>query len=313
MCPVGLAVARHPVMERTLRFFRNVLRYRPVDFLYAAVAQHFVQPYQRLARLGEEYRTADGPVDAVGDAEEHLPRFAVALLDEGFYHLFEARFARRVALHELSGPFVDGDEVVVLVEDVPGGESSRESIVCHISVLMRCRRPFSGGLSEAERERHQAGGTVHDRGALPAAHNDAEGGTLSPHRVQHYLPASAARATLRIVRDGGDGQSRYPVFRVGGQVAEKQHPFGAEARRKHFAFLVRGGDYPSARQPGGGPNAVAREGGIGALGRFAGLFDKEPLLRRCAVRQGVLPVRECVLFFHGLPCRRMFRHADRQR
>lgn len=100
--PVGLAVARHPVTERTLRFFRNVLRYRPVDFLYAAVAQHFVQPYQRLARLGEEYRTAGRAGRCGGRRREHLPRFAVALLDEGFYHLFEARFARRVALHELS-------------------------------------------------------------------------------------------------------------------------------------------------------------------------------------------------------------------
>ncbi len=101
-------------------------------FRNASLAQHFVQPRQRLAGLGEEYRAAYGAVYAVGYPEEHLARFAVAFFDESLDRIFEARFACRVALYELSGPFVYGDEVVVLVEDVGGGEPTGESFVCHI-------------------------------------------------------------------------------------------------------------------------------------------------------------------------------------
>ena len=114
---IRFAVADEVVHQFSFGLLRPVLGQSPVDFTDFAVFDQFVHTRQRLAGLGEKHGSADRTVDAVHDAEEHVARFVVAHVDERFDFVFEGRIAGRVGLHQLSGTFVDYDQVVVFVQD----------------------------------------------------------------------------------------------------------------------------------------------------------------------------------------------------
>ena len=85
------------------------------------VTEHRIQALQGLGRLREQADAAHGAVQAVRDAHEHLARLGVALGDEGLERLAHWLVARLVPLDNLTCPFVENEQVVVLKEN-PGRE-----------------------------------------------------------------------------------------------------------------------------------------------------------------------------------------------
>ena len=89
--------------------------------MHFSVTEHRIQPLQGLGRLRKEADAAHGAVQAVRDAHEHLARLAVTLGDEGLERLAHRLVARLVALDNLTCPFVENEQVIVLKEN-PGRE-----------------------------------------------------------------------------------------------------------------------------------------------------------------------------------------------
>ena len=110
-------VAGHPVLEEGLRFLRLPAAEGKVGLVDRARTEEFRQALERLACLCKEADAADGTVQAVGDAHEDFSGFPVALRDKSFQRLRQAFIPGLVSLHDFSRPFVQCQDVVVLIED----------------------------------------------------------------------------------------------------------------------------------------------------------------------------------------------------
>ena len=119
---VGPAVAEDIVAQFAALGFGPVLGQRPIDLADAPLANHFVEPHQRLGGLGEKHCPAHRAVDAVHHAEKHLAGLAVALLDEAFYPVLQRTLARGVGLHQIAAVLVDYQQVVVFIKNIVGRE-----------------------------------------------------------------------------------------------------------------------------------------------------------------------------------------------
>ena len=71
---------------------------------------------KRLAGLGKDHYAAHWAVQSVDYTAENVAGLVVALLEIDFYLVTERGVACFVALHYLSRPFVEGYEVVVLID-----------------------------------------------------------------------------------------------------------------------------------------------------------------------------------------------------
>lgn len=115
---VEFLVADEVVFEVAFGLRGLVLDHGVVDLAAVALLEDFVHAREGLAGLGEEDDAADGTVEAMDDTTEDIARLAVALLEESLDFVGHAGVASLVALDNLAGALVDGDEVVVFVEDV---------------------------------------------------------------------------------------------------------------------------------------------------------------------------------------------------
>ena len=118
---VKLLVAGHPVCEKGRFRRRLAAAQRPIGLMDLPRTEHRIQPLQGLGRLGEKDKPAHGTVKAVRDAHEHLAGLAVPLGDEGLERLAHGLITRLVTLDNLTCPFVENEQVVVLKEN-PGRE-----------------------------------------------------------------------------------------------------------------------------------------------------------------------------------------------
>jgi len=136
---VLLLVADEPVLEDRLLLRGSSAAQGPVGFVDIAVPEHGAEPFEGLARLGEKDDAADRTVDPVGDAEKDLAGLRVPLRDEGLERLGEGLVTGFVALGDLPDPFVENEQVVVLIQDAGRdvgifrlAELSVNHGVCHI-------------------------------------------------------------------------------------------------------------------------------------------------------------------------------------
>ena len=92
-----------------------------VVFLLEIAAFHqFVHACQCFAGLGEDDHTAHWAVQSVDHAAEHIAGFVVTLFKKCLNLFRQTGVATLVALHQLSGQLVDGQEVVVFVNNLVG-------------------------------------------------------------------------------------------------------------------------------------------------------------------------------------------------
>lgn len=106
----------HEEMPETSRFGRGtVLSNSPIDFADTSVFDRLVHARERLARFGEQDRSADRAVDPVYDAQKDGSGFAVADADHLLDFVLESRIARRIGLDQLAGALVHDDQMVVFV------------------------------------------------------------------------------------------------------------------------------------------------------------------------------------------------------
>jgi len=74
---VELLVAHQPVLQQPFGALWSGAAKGPVGLVDSAFAEHRGEALQRLGSLGEDDYAADGTVQPVGDAHEHLPGLGV--------------------------------------------------------------------------------------------------------------------------------------------------------------------------------------------------------------------------------------------
>ena len=115
---MGLVVALHAlevVGERSLLFGWLLAHHGPVGLVDLALAEQFVHARQPFAGACHYHQAAGGPVDAVRHAQENIARLVIFFLDPLLHRIDERRVTGAVALHQLTGTFVDDDDVVVFI------------------------------------------------------------------------------------------------------------------------------------------------------------------------------------------------------
>ena len=100
---------------------RAGLHHGPVLLGHPALTEQLGQALQGLGGAGEQHHPAGGPVQAVRDPDEHAARLGVLGLQVFLELLGEGLVPGLVPLHDVRGPFVHGDQVVVLVQDLQVG------------------------------------------------------------------------------------------------------------------------------------------------------------------------------------------------
>ena len=94
-----------------------LLCYRPIEFADLLLREHLVESRQGLARPGEKDDSAHGSVDTVDDAHEDVAGLCVFLFDVLLHVVEQGAVSGLVGLDDFAGLLVDGDYVVVFVED----------------------------------------------------------------------------------------------------------------------------------------------------------------------------------------------------
>ena len=103
-------------MPEAPRFGRGtVLCNSPIDFADLPAFDRLVHARERLARFGEQDRSADRAVDPVNDAQKDGSGLAVADADHFLDFVLEGRVVRRIGLDQLAGALVHDDQMVVFV------------------------------------------------------------------------------------------------------------------------------------------------------------------------------------------------------
>ena len=85
--------------------------------MHLSLGKHLVQAGKGLRSAGEDDETADGTIEAMGDAEEDGSRLVIFFFQIVFHQLRERPIASLVALDDLAALFVDDDDVIILVEN----------------------------------------------------------------------------------------------------------------------------------------------------------------------------------------------------
>lgn len=110
------SVGDEVIGEAPFRQVAFTLYERPIGFMYFPFAQHVVEARQRFGSLCEDNESADGAVYTVHHAAEHVSGLIVFLFEILFDCLRQGGVAGLVALHDLSGTFVDNYYMIVFVE-----------------------------------------------------------------------------------------------------------------------------------------------------------------------------------------------------
>ena len=112
---VVLGIAGEPVGECALGLRRLVGHDGPIGLVHLSGAEHLSEARQGLAGAGEQDESADGAVEPMYHSKEHIPGLVVAFLDVGLHLFGEGHVAGLVALYDFPCPFVNDDDVIVLV------------------------------------------------------------------------------------------------------------------------------------------------------------------------------------------------------
>lgn len=114
---VLLFIPDEPVHQIIFLFRRTILDDGPIGLLHFTVAKHVVEPCQRLAGLGKQHDAANRTIQTMRHADKDVPGFAILLLDPFLQHFRERLVARLVALDDLTARLVDGNDVIVFVDN----------------------------------------------------------------------------------------------------------------------------------------------------------------------------------------------------
>lgn len=117
---VLILVLADKVAECAFELLGSVLGDGPIDLAYLLLREHLVEACEGFAGASEEDDTADGAVYAVNDAHEDVAGLGIFLLDVLLDIVEECAVARLIGLDDFASLLVDGDYVVVFVEDFHG-------------------------------------------------------------------------------------------------------------------------------------------------------------------------------------------------
>ena len=109
-------VAHKPVGQCRLGFERRTRDNRPISLVYLAIAEHIVQPRERLGGLGKNDQPRYRPVESVDNSKEYVAGLLVLLLYPSPDGLGQRFITRLVALDNLAGFLVDDYNVVIFVK-----------------------------------------------------------------------------------------------------------------------------------------------------------------------------------------------------
>ena len=94
----------------------NILNNAPIGLVHLATCEHAIEPFERLAGLGEKDHPSSGAVQSVSDTQKDIARLGIALLDQALQRFRQWFVARLITLHNLVAGLTDGDDVVVFVD-----------------------------------------------------------------------------------------------------------------------------------------------------------------------------------------------------
>ena len=118
---VHVATAGDVVLQGALRWYRSLVDHRPVNLPdLVLLLEHLVEASQHLAGACHQHNAAGRTVNPVGEAQEHIPRLVVFLLDIGFHLVGQRRVAGLVDHDNLAALLVDGNQVVIFENDLHG-------------------------------------------------------------------------------------------------------------------------------------------------------------------------------------------------
>ena len=112
---VAFLVLDEPVFEGTCRLGRSVLDHSPVVLFELAGTHLLHHAAEGFGGLSQQDNTRDGTIKAVDNTTIDLSRLMVAFFNKSLHKVGKTRVAGLVALGNLPGEFVDGQQVVVLV------------------------------------------------------------------------------------------------------------------------------------------------------------------------------------------------------
>jgi len=110
-------VSPQPVYQRIGVPGRSLRHKGPVGFFHAAFTEERAQPLERLFRAGKEHHAARGTIQPVRDPDEDVSLLPVFFLQVVTDLVGQRTVAGLVALHNVGRKLVDGNEVIVFVQD----------------------------------------------------------------------------------------------------------------------------------------------------------------------------------------------------
>ena len=114
-CLVKSSVRDEVISQSVFIFLKVALHKRPIGFMDVAITKHVVKSCESLGCLCEYHNSSDGAIDAMNNSAEYIAGFVVFLLKILFDRFGKRGVAGFIPLHDLSGHFIDNDDMIVFV------------------------------------------------------------------------------------------------------------------------------------------------------------------------------------------------------